>query len=512
VIFSSDSCDSHTALYFNTQHGLLSYQIEDPPSKAIMVMILPALVVFLACLGHSEAGKPAPIVFVIQSQEGNFHRSLAERNKKSIINQWKKYVPEHVMDPPTVLLTHQLEDPVAYSAWTIFPLVELLISHLESEESVEWAALLWENTQVDLKNLNLAVEKYNFDPVGESLFLGRGLRDSELTIIHHFERSDLVYPDLESGIFLSRKLLMDLHSQINLQDKLFPSNFNIDSSYEFAKYLYRNGQGVSLKHIDEICAKKTSKQKCLTYFQQETSCLKTSQAVEMKEVLSRSFVAVKTCAKFHQERVEKVVKNTWGPLVTDLQYTSDQADPTIPTVSLPYTVNTETGHCNKTLAIMKQFLEQEEKDLLVVVDDDTILSVSRLASLLSCYTGEEGPFLLGQRYGYMVAIGHGYNYITGGGGIVMNREAVSLLSSCSCPENNTPDDMHLGMCARKAGVPILHSGRMFQARPTDYPSSLVSYRKPVSFHKHWEIDPIKVYEDYFKKADSKLKEIAKDEL
>ena len=31
-----------------------------------------------------------------------------------------------------------------------------------------------------------------------------------------------------------------------------------------------------------------------------------------------------------------------------------------------------------------------------------------------------------------------------------------------------------------------------QARPPDYPSSLLAYRKPVSFHKHWEIDPIKV--------------------
>ena len=32
----------------------------------------------------------------------------------------------------------------------------------------------------------------------------------------------------------------------------------------------------------------------------------------------------------------------------------------------------------------------------------------------------------------------------------------------------------------------------FQARPPDYPSSLLAYRKPVSFHKHWEIDPLKV--------------------
>ena len=64
---------------------------------------------------------------------------------------------------------------------------------------------------------------------------------------------------------------------------------------------------------------------------------------------------------------------------------------------LPFTVNTESGHCNKTMAIVNHFLEQEDKDILVIVDDDTVLSVARLASLLSCYTGEDTPVLLGQR-------------------------------------------------------------------------------------------------------------------
>ena len=49
------------------------------------------------------------------------------------------------------------------------------------------------------------------------------------------------------------------------------------------------------------------------------------------------------------------------------------------------------------MAIVNHFLEQEDKDILVIVDDDTVLSVARLASLLSCYTGEETPVLLGQR-------------------------------------------------------------------------------------------------------------------
>jgi len=280
----------------------------------------------------------------------------------------------------------------------------------------------------------------------------------------------------------------------------------------------RKGDGVAMKHLDEICAKKTPAVKCITSFRQETSCLKSSQTAEMKAVLGRTMVAVKTCSKFHKDRVP-VVQDTWGRLLPNIEYVSDEEDPTIPTVQLAYTVNTESGHCNKTMAILHHFLEQEERDILVIADDDTILSVNRLASLLSCYTSEEEPFLLGQRYGYMVAQGHGYNYITGGGGIILNRAGVSSLlsspGSCLCPSEDTPDDMHLGMCARKAGVPLLHSGRMFQARPPDYPSALLSYRKPISFHKHWEIDPIKVYNDYFEKADSKLSAILvgrKDEL
>ena len=52
---------------------------------------------------------------------------------------------------------------------------------------------------------------------------------------------------------------------------------------------------------------------------------------------------------------------------------------------------------------------------------------------------------------------------------------------------------------------------MFQARPPDYPPSILTSRAPVSFHKHWEIDPYKVYDDYFRAADKWLSS-SKDEL
>ena len=58
---------------------------------------------------------------------------------------------------------------------------------------------------------------------------------------------------------------------------------------------------------------------------------------------------------------------------------------------------------------------------------------------------------------------------------------------------------------------LLLPARMFQARPPDYPAGLLANRRPVSFHKHWEIDPIQVYKKYFQFSDAKLT-VGKEEL
>lgn len=41
-----------------------------------------------------------------------------------------------------------------------------------------------------------------------------------------------------------------------------------------------------------------------------------------------------------------------------------------------------------------------------------------------------------------------------------------------------------------------------QARPNDYPKEYLSTKDAVSFHKHWMIDPVKVYEDWFEEDDA----------
>lgn len=52
--------------------------------------------------------------------------------------------------------------------------------------------------------------------------------------------------------------------------------------------------------------------------------------------------------------------------------------------------------------------------LVVVVFLTTSRSVPRLQKLLACYDPKE-PTLLGERYGYGLTGGFGYEYITGGG-------------------------------------------------------------------------------------------------
>ncbi|MEQ2165516.1 Beta-1,3-glucosyltransferase, partial [Goodea atripinnis] len=76
-------------------------------------------------------------------------------------------------------------------------------------------------------------------------------------------------------------------------------------------------------------------------------------------------------------------------------------------------------HCGKTFAILQRFLSSAVPNTkwLVIVDDDTLISLPRLRVLLSCYDPSV-PVCLGERYGYGLSQG-GYSYITGGGGFVL---------------------------------------------------------------------------------------------
>ena len=108
--------------------------------------------------------------------------------------------------------------------------------------------------------------------------------------------------------------------------------------------------------------------------------------------------AVKTCEKFQKTRIS-VIQKTWGKYAKDIAIYSDKEDDDIPTIKLPNWVEPRVKKyfgCNKTLSIMKYFLEEKHKhNWLVLVDDDTILSVARVKSMISCYRDQKDPVILG---------------------------------------------------------------------------------------------------------------------
>lgn len=204
---------------------------------------------------------------------------------------------------------------------------------------------------------------------------------------------------------------------------------------------------------------------------------------------------------------------------------SDTDDPGNGTVNLP---NGDLDLCHRNLAILKYFSQNCVKNdwrWLVIADDDTMLGVSKFMEILQCYDDYHDQLLsIGQRYGYRVSIPNvsGYNFLSGGGGMIFNRKTAMLLNKdCSCPSpdpTDRMDDVHLGACLHKLGAPTVHTESLHQRRHVDYDPELLKRQDPASFHKFYDIDPVKVYEDYFKESDAYFRQIKlevpakKDEL
>ena len=95
-----------------------------------------------------------------------------------------------------------------------------------------------------------------------------------------------------------------------------------------------------------------------------------------------------------------MIKSTWGKHAKFVTIFSDTQDDSIPTVKLPNTVEPKVKKffgCNKTLSILQHFLDQSPRHgWLVLVDDDTILSVARVREMISCYREQKDPLILGK--------------------------------------------------------------------------------------------------------------------
>ncbi|CAH1801167.1 unnamed protein product [Owenia fusiformis] len=366
------------------------------------------------------------------------------------------------------------------------------------KDTIQWVVFCEEETRIDLKKLINILSKYDQN---EPHFLGKALRDKEATIIHHFKfienPSKFAFPDFAAGFAISRDLLISLQKKI--RSEVLDNNFSIDPKHELALYIWKDGEGHELTEQPGFCTANPGPE-CATLY--TTSLPQCGSPVDKDDI----YIAVKTCEKFHKDRVPIVLK-TWGKHVPHIEYISETLDNDIPTVEtgLP---NTESGHCGKLEFILKRAATHPElisKPWIVVADDDTVLSFNRLRRFLSCYDPNE-RIVIGERYGYGVAKGYGYNYPTGGGGMVFSRAAIEKLMfdgdrPFNCPSLDTPDDMILGSFCRGLNIPLVHSPLFHQARPDDYSEGYLSWQSPISFHKHWNNDPIKVYDTWFKEAD-----------
>uniref|UniRef100_A0A3B3DGL5 Beta 3-glucosyltransferase b n=1 Tax=Oryzias melastigma TaxID=30732 RepID=A0A3B3DGL5_ORYME len=429
----------------------------------------------ISIVGLDQCGL-GDVVIVIQSQRNSHHASYCHQKKKEMLQE----AAQLGQGIPVVLLLHELSENEG--DWSILPaLPGLFAAH---GRSASWFFFMAEETTVALSALLLVLSRF---PVQEEWFLGKRLHDNKATIIHHYAFSEdptsFGYPDPAAGWAVSVPLCQRLSERV--QHEHLKSDFTIDLPHEVALYIWEGGNGPELTAVPEFCIEPSDN--CATTF--------TTYLPDCGPPVSKSkvFVAVKTCKIFHSERVP-VVKATWEKSAGLLEYYSDVIDASIPTVSLGVP-NTHRGHCGKTFAILKRFWREfaPKADWLLIVDDDTLISLPRLRRLLRCYDPEEAVSL-GERYGFGLIQG-GYSYTTGGAGMVLSRTAVSRLlsSGCGCYSDDAPDDMVLGRCFTSLRVPITHNPLFHQAQPEDYAEQLSSLKHAISFHKHWNTDPVTVY-------------------
>ncbi|XP_017154258.1 beta-1,3-glucosyltransferase isoform X1 [Drosophila miranda] len=400
----------------------------------------------------------------------------------------------------------------------------------------EW--IIWCQHNTHVASLRGLLEQLHSQDPMEAAYYGHALYDTEATIVHHFAHYKnprwFPYPLLSAGVVFTGVLLRRLAELVALsaQNATRHSEFAIDASHELARFIFDNltpdtDRGLKEDHIGGpegetlerkiilksaayICptallhsSPETGTSKpvpCLLYAKPEMfavlpSTLETRLQGQVHTTGSHIYFAIKTCAKFHKERIP-IIERTWATDARHRRYYSDVAEVGIPTISTGIP-NVQTGHCAKTLAILqlslKDIIEQRDIRWLMLVDDDTLLSVPRLSALLNGYNHTEHIYL-GERYGYRLYAPDGFNYHTGGAGIVLSLPLVRLvLEHCNCPSANAPDDMILGYCLQALGVVALPAAGLHQARPQDYARELLHLQPPISFHKFWNTEPEHTY-------------------
>ncbi|XP_055546325.1 beta-1,3-glucosyltransferase [Wyeomyia smithii] len=470
---------------------------------------------------------PHEISYLVLSQSTAFYAKQALALRQSIFEQQAKLAK--LTDQPVrptergaissdnVYLSHEIFADHEGS-WAITPILKHIRASIlkASHAGTRWLIICEENSHV---NVSLLAHHLGKEDYRQELFLGYPLYDREATIIHHFaffkNPSSFLYPYLRAGVAITVPLVDHLIQVLSSAGSTL-TEFIIDAAHEFALLAWNQGSGTRLTSVSYLCARYD--ETCAIYAG-PTGVVRTTTetGTRPKPVASGAphiLFAVKTCSKFHEQRVP-VLLHTWAQYVHHLRLYSDIGDVTIPTIatSIP---NTSIGHCAKTLEILHLINEEISRNSsltdvrwIMLVDDDTILSPSALTRHLSCFDADKDVYL-GERYGYHLLTkrgegteesDYGYNYITGGGGIVISVSILdALLQSCECPSASSPDDMIIAACMYRVGVRPVHSPLFHQARPSDYPPEILA-PDSISFHKHWQIDPYHVYNRWFRLND-----------
>ncbi len=162
------------------------------------------------------------------------------------------------------------------------------------------------------------------------------------------------------------------HSSSRLDKKLQrdrPSmDFSIDIQHEVATYIYNKNKGFNLTNVEDFCINKNLRNsKCATTVNKVSPNCGIVPAEDI-------FIGVKTCEKFHKDRLPFVLK-TVGKDAKHIVYYSDKQDSSIPTEYIGV-ANTETGHCTKLYNIIKRAHQSKyykTKPWVVIIDDDTII-------------------------------------------------------------------------------------------------------------------------------------------
>lgn len=156
----------------------------------------------------------------------------------------------------------------------------------------------------------------------------------------------------------------------------------------------------------------------------------------------------------------KAVNMTWGRRVHPdiLLYFSSVREPTLPTIAL----KVKEGRNHLTAKTMQAFdyVYQhylEKADFFMKADDDTYVIMENLRYFLS-HQDPNQPFVTGRHFKKWVKQG----YPSGGAGYVLSRAALERLANRTrkppeCKEDGSNEDVEIGRCLEKLGVPFLNS-------------------------------------------------------